>query len=158
MYLGDYTQYAVVVKTDAYAGNFEREMTAYITGATGDCSVGDKVVALFMEDMGIESEDDMESEDNLFWDVIGQVADEHGCYRPCTIYNDDDQYQSFVIFFDEQPTVELLNVITERANKYCKDKKRLKQISEFISGPKKIINVFPLKIETKVTPCKPSAK
>ncbi|KKK83825.1 hypothetical protein LCGC14_2789530, partial [marine sediment metagenome] len=29
-----------IIDTDSYAGNFEREMCAYITGRVGECGVG----------------------------------------------------------------------------------------------------------------------
>jgi hypothetical protein len=32
-----------VVDTDTYAGNFEREMCAYITGQVGECEVGEEI-------------------------------------------------------------------------------------------------------------------
>lgn len=32
--------YSIVVETDSYAGNFEREMCAFMTGHIGKCEVG----------------------------------------------------------------------------------------------------------------------
>ena len=34
--------YGFIVDTDSYAGNFEREMCAYMTGHIGECSVGEE--------------------------------------------------------------------------------------------------------------------
>ena len=147
--IGNHTQYAVIVKTDSYAGNFEREMTAYITGEIGECEVGSKLLPLFVKDLGKNV--------SPFLDAIDHVPDEHGCHRPCIIYNDNDEYNSFAIFFSFVPAIDQLDLIIERANMYCTDK-RLKAISRFISRPKKILRVFPIKIETRVSECNPRIK
>lgn len=34
------SKYILVADTNQYAGNFERELCAYITGQYGECSVG----------------------------------------------------------------------------------------------------------------------
>lgn len=39
-----------VIDTDKYAGNFERAMTAFCTGRTGECDVGREQAVLFHED------------------------------------------------------------------------------------------------------------
>lgn len=36
--------YQLLVKTNCYAGNFERELCAFMTGQVGDCEVGDEFV------------------------------------------------------------------------------------------------------------------
>lgn len=60
-----------VIDTDSYAGNFERELCAHITGHIGECEVGQD----FVED-GIAE---------LFNNIV-EVPDEHDCRRPCSIY------------------------------------------------------------------------
>ena len=57
-----------VIDTNSYAGNFERELCAYITGVIGDCEVGKRKIEY----------DEIEG--------VAQVADEYACYRPCAIY------------------------------------------------------------------------
>lgn len=65
--------YIFVVDTDIYAGNFERQMTAYVTGCVGDCGVGEKEAKMFK---AVVPEDIAERiEDNIY-----SVADEHGCH------------------------------------------------------------------------------
>lgn len=73
-------QYGIIIDTDMYAGNFERDLTAYCTGTVGECGVGDDYAELFKED-NISKELIKEIQDK-----IDHVADEHGCYRPCEIY------------------------------------------------------------------------
>lgn len=77
------------IKTDSYAGNFEREMCAYATGATGDCKVGDR-----------ESEQFMIEEKSTVYDMIENFPDDHGCWRPCTVDSETDS-NNFLIFFDK---------------------------------------------------------
>ena len=93
-----------VVDTDQYAGNFERPMTAYMTGRYGECGVGAPEAKLFYQEMGLKDgldkkfsdyeEDDWkgislqysyEDFQNPFIFVI-ELPDEHGCARPTTIY------------------------------------------------------------------------
>ena len=69
--------YAFVVDTNEYAGNFERELTAYCTGRIGECSVGDEMAKVFLQDTGLSSE---------HFDTIIDVPDEHGHFRPTSIY------------------------------------------------------------------------
>lgn len=68
--------YLFVIDTDSYAGNFERQMTAYLTGKIGDCGVGSEFVRYFESEVG-------SSKDHF--DNIEQREDE-GCFRPCSIY------------------------------------------------------------------------
>jgi len=65
-----------VIDTDTYAGNFEREMCAYVTGVIGDCGVGDTIVEKLDGNKDIEE----------IGQFISIEADEHGCWRPCKIY------------------------------------------------------------------------
>src|ERR1051326_8259449 len=66
-----------VIDTEQYAGNFERDMCAYITGQIGDCEVGKEYANLFKK-QSIVNDD--------FFDNIQSRADDHGCYRPCSIW------------------------------------------------------------------------
>lgn len=73
------TKYRLVVDTNRYAGNFERESIAFATGRVGECGVG----------MGeaCEAEEDLSAEQLEWWaeHVIANV-DEHGVSRPAFIY------------------------------------------------------------------------
>jgi hypothetical protein len=67
---------AVVIDTEQYAGNFEREMCAHLTGQYGDCGVGSKIAAGVVDDIK-----------HLAWWTrhIAQEANEHGTRRPVSI-------------------------------------------------------------------------
>lgn len=66
-----------VVDTDAYSGNFEREMCGYMTGQFGECGVGDEEAQLFEEEV---------SDEINFSEIIQHIPDENGCHRPATIW------------------------------------------------------------------------
>lgn len=65
--------FAFIIDTDSYAGNFERELCAYITGHIGDCGVGEVNAARFKDEVGEPFEN------------VTVEADDHGCCRPVTI-------------------------------------------------------------------------
>ena len=62
----------IIIHTNEYAGNFEREMCAYTTGHIGECGVGTELV-----------ENDIKE---LFNDYIIQVENDRNCKRPVAIY------------------------------------------------------------------------
>jgi hypothetical protein len=62
--------YAFVIDTDQYAGNFEREMTAYLTGRIGQCGVGDNMI----EKLPIK------------FDNVTMLKDQYGTSRPTTCW------------------------------------------------------------------------
>ncbi|HUW47662.1 hypothetical protein E4H12_12900 [Candidatus Thorarchaeota archaeon] len=149
--IGDSVSYGVIINTDSYAGNFEREMTAYCTGRYGECGVGENLVYLFNGDFGIDEQD---CEEDPFWDSIDYRSDEHGCGRPCSIYSDEnDGYNSVIIFFKDAPTKKQLAIIYERAIAFSEDPRAITERGVHGSRGKNITinDVKAIKIETKVS-------
>lgn len=68
-----------VIDTDEYAGNFERELTAYLTGQVGECGVGDHMAEAYVKETG-------DKDKEKFGDLLEHRADDRGCHRPCSIY------------------------------------------------------------------------
>lgn len=66
-----------VVDTGSYAGNFERELCAYVTGEVGDCGVGYDAAAVFKKEVQHSPLDNL---------VIQLPTGDHGVYRPCELY------------------------------------------------------------------------
>lgn len=64
-----------VIDTDSYAGNFERQMCAYVTGQVGECGVGQEMAEKFNDECDVS-----------FAGFVVSVPDEHGCWRPASIY------------------------------------------------------------------------
>lgn len=125
--------YIFVIDCTEYSGNYERQMTAYITNRYADCEVGKEIA------------DDISSELEEFQDEIDDLicfrTDEHGRYRPCEIIPtpgwinngmgvhtripSDEQspkgypaYNSVGIFLYEIPSDKILNLFMERAKNY----------------------------------------
>jgi len=76
-------EFIFIVDTEQYSGNFEREMCAYMTGCIGHCGAGGEEQQIFNEEMGIDTEQG--ELDHPFHFVTGR-SDDHGCFRPCTIW------------------------------------------------------------------------
>lgn len=70
--------YVFLVDTNQYAGSFEREMCAYITGRWGECGVG-RDLARFVLARDAEELAAIEPY------IVGKT-DDHGCHRPVTVY------------------------------------------------------------------------
>ncbi len=96
--------YGIIINTDSYAGNFERELCAWCTGCLGDCEVGEEMVDRHIKE--------------LFKPIIGVCYDEYGTSRPVEIFDDDDKYNSLIIYFNEKPTLEQFNIIKDRCNSF----------------------------------------
>lgn len=69
--------FILCLDTDQYAGNFERETTAYATGVIGECGVGEDLVSDFEEEVDFEVAEGLQNK-------IAQRED-RGCSRPCAI-------------------------------------------------------------------------
>lgn len=123
----------IIIDTEQYAGNFEREMVAYITARTGECGVGEEQREMAERELPDFARD-------WFEDHLMDTPDDHGCFRPASIsatpgwtnngYGehtrldpDEDPswpaYLSVEMVFDEWPPLEVLEVIYERAVEFC---------------------------------------
>lgn len=105
----------VIIDTTAYAGNFERELCAYLTGQITECYVGEEF---------LESKDSIK---NLEWweNNICPQEDTEGSefYRPCTIWQtgNSKEYNSVAIFVEEFPPQEVIEEAIQRAKDFCSD-------------------------------------
>ncbi len=110
-------KFGFIVKTDAYTGNFEREMCAYMTGQIGECEVGKSYV----------DQEEKPSLDKLFHNILF-LPDEHGCCRPVSMLAGDlyfnlkipheEQIDSLVIYFNDEPTAEQIEVLKKKAYEF----------------------------------------
>lgn len=100
--------FVLVIKTDSYAGNFEREMCGYMTGQVGECGVGDDSAVLFIAENHKNYE---------FEDLVTQFPDEHGCHRPATIWGPG--CTDVAIYFESQPTDRQLVFLRQRACEFA---------------------------------------
>ena len=117
----------LLIHTDKYAGNFEREMCGYVTGMYGECGVGEEEALVFQEDMS-----DKGLDPDMFDDIIAQEVDDNGCHRPASIWNGKDEtgYKTVAIFFDEMPDADQTIIIRDRAHEYgAQNKIKIKKLS-----------------------------
>lgn len=142
------TSVVFAIDTRQYAGNFEREMCAFITGQVGECGVGRQLVEMAQEELG---EDTFNNTLDWIEEHIVQEPDDsdHPCYRPCSIWPtpnrvnngsgghfDEDKispeecwagnhwpaYESVAIFFDDVPPKEVIDVMIDRAKWFAQNR------------------------------------
>lgn len=112
-------EFVFVLDTDAYAGSFERDMCAFITGRVGECKVGKEWAQVAQSEL---SPADFEWIDS----ALAQVPDDHGTRRPVSIYRSpapcsaSDRWNSVAIYFQVKPTKKITKLILRRAKEFCK--------------------------------------
>ena len=121
-------EWLFVITTDQYAGNFEREMCAFITGMVGECGVGDEEAKQYYEQTnlvevdynwtGMDVESCCEDFNNPFTNFVTNKYD--GCYRPVSI--NDENSKAMDIFFSQKPKEEMLVLMMNRAEQYVKQR------------------------------------
>ena len=94
--------YSIIIKTNQYAGNFERELCAHLTGIVGECEVGHEYAD--------------EEITTIFEQSIATPADDNGTRRPVGLgsRNEGATGNDVVIYFDSEPTKEQVQIIKER--------------------------------------------
>jgi hypothetical protein len=143
----------LVVETNAYAGNFERELTAWATGVVGECGVGDAEAVEFIEAadaMGYETRDEDLGADvspfNELMELIIDEGDDVSCMRPCTMSkNANGEYLNVEMFMFRAPSDKDLNFIVHRVNLFPEYWRAASHCE-----PVKILGVKLLKRETVV--------
>lgn len=125
----------LIIDTDQYAGNFEREITGFITGRHNETSHG--------EDEAAEFHQFCKDNDKVLLDkeiaFNGADVDYEGHYAVCTIYPTNGLrningetvkvvephtegypiYNSVAIFFRNRPSDEALALMKQRAEEWC---------------------------------------
>lgn len=127
-------EYSLLVCTDSYVGNFEREMCAFMTGSIGDCGVGEEYSDLFHtficnkigRKWGGNGDDLMMG----LTDWRADSDDSAPCARPVGIYTNDPK--TVEIYLERVPNEQELEILKERAyafsEVYCKTREWHKPI------------------------------
>lgn len=132
-YSGPTKKWIFVIDTNQYAGNFERQLCAYLTGCVGECEVGAEYGATLPLPLK-----------EAFSEIVDYVSDEHGCARPATVwttpglYNDGlgniekgdgtNKFPAFCsvgIYFYKKPNAAMLNLMMTRALQFDEARKEL---------------------------------
>jgi len=137
--------YLFVIDTDAYSGNFNREMAAYITGrwdlvthggdqaiiANAELTLGQRG---YFENHNIELHREVDDGhydvNSVIWPTPGWFNDGHGNYfhrepttkdlAKCYQRAAWPAYQSVGIFFNERPPEEMVSAMVDRAKAFVK--------------------------------------
>lgn len=108
-------EYDILIHTDSYAGNFERELRSYVTGCDGDNDTRD-LSGDIREAFGVERDGDWtEAEENPFYDLFRYVRGEYGM-RIEEIANTPKKYASngcntVILHLNQRPTEEQLDIL-----------------------------------------------
>lgn len=105
--------YGLIIKTNKYTGNFERQLCAYITGSVGECLVGSEEA----QDYNAWAEE--QDLDFNLCDYTVLVPDDKGCHRPVSMYqNDKNRYHDIIIYLEDPLEDEHLDAIMKRLKMY----------------------------------------
>jgi hypothetical protein len=163
---------AIVIDTEEYSGNFERDMVAFITGQVGECGVG--------QDNADRAQDELEPH-HLYWfqEHVEPTADDHGVLRPASIaptpgwYNngrgkhlrDSEEcedlymgvrhpaYQSVEFVVSEWPPDEIMGVILDRARFFCEHFSEVSRIGGRIGEDCKPLTLTGIRLENRTVSC-----
>ena len=105
--------YYIIIKTNLYAGNFERNMTAYMTGIVQEFTgVGSHDAEIFEKE---------ERSREIFSNYIEERNSEDldDVPSPCRVVFDKEGSTTFAIHFSKNPTNELIDILCRRAKAYC---------------------------------------
>jgi hypothetical protein len=102
----------VVIDTNQYAGNFERQMCAFITGQIGDCGVGAELARKAEKEL---------RHGGWFEGNIASEIDDHGNFRPTSMWPSPagNSCNGVAIFLEEFPPEDVLAEMVERAKQFC---------------------------------------
>lgn len=137
----------LVIDTNSYAGNFERELCAYVTGQYGECGVGKDYAEYFSPQIAHLD----------WWDshIVSRSEYRHEspCKRPATIYWNDKtgSYNSVAIYVKKIPTENIMIEFAERIKEFCNNRALLKaQLhNETIKDPNQLFLLKMMGLESK---------
>lgn len=136
----------LVIDTNSYAGNFERELCAYVTGQYGECGVGKDYAEYFSPQIAHLD----------WWDshIVSRSEYRHSpCKRPTTIYWNDKtcSYSSVAIYVNKIPTENIMIEFAERIKEFCNNRALLKaQLhNETIKDPNQLFLLKMMGLESK---------
>lgn len=129
-------EYALIIRTDSYAGNFEREMCAYVTGNIGEFEVSKKYIDSAITDKWKE--------------LIVEKLDDRGYWGPVSLGGCEStpgySGQDVVIWLADEPLDWLLREAKERAEEFNEFDKKVNGYHKDI----KVLGVDFIEIERTV--------
>lgn len=115
-------EFELIIDTNQYAGNFERELCAYVTGKwDNETHGGDQAAVFENEVLGDPFEEFVRFETNEF----GLESPQQICETPSSVIphkkHPGTDMLSVGIFLVKELPPDLLQLLKERARKFCKD-------------------------------------
>lgn len=112
-------KYRLIIDTDSYSGNFEREITAYVFGLLGESEVGEEYVEFYKKETG-------DAEGDKYYEIIEMVYDDHGG-NFCEIVQTDNtnETNSIMFHFNSMPTKNDIKLIKSRIYKFNSIRKKI---------------------------------
>ncbi|KKL16658.1 hypothetical protein LCGC14_2493370 [marine sediment metagenome] len=106
--------FEIIIDTDSYAGNFERELCAYITGHWDEETHGGDQAKEFDKEVG-----EPNPFENFITTALTQDDDVPIASYQCVEWEPVNKKTNSVgIFFEKEPTAELIELIKERSYKF----------------------------------------
>lgn len=124
--------YGLVIDTTKYTGNFSRELGGYLTGVMGIGGIGSKFSSdawktckslVWLNDNLIKKVD---SDDDYRNEVVYEIFKTDGAYNKNGNYHHGLPHNSIIIFLKQQPPVEVVEELFERANYFAKNAEDLR--------------------------------
>lgn len=105
--------YIFVVDTNSYAGNFNREMCAYMTGMWDNETHGGEQAEIFESEVGFDA----------FSELVNPQVDEYGLLSPQRLEQTppSNKYNSVGIFLNDVPSQPEIELLKSRAKKFAKE-------------------------------------
>lgn len=154
------TLYILIIRTDTYAGNIEREMCGFVGGGYGECEVGKEHhidFGKYADANGIQLAYDHRKGDYPGEQYFGflpstSVQDDHGCSRPVSIWNHlgGSSYNDVAIFLEALPTDEQLKVVRARANEFARSGLPGSRLHDIVWKPFNILGLEMIERKTTV--------
>jgi len=113
-------KYRVLISTNTFATNFEKELCAFVTGQIGECEAG--INRRFYQSAEVREEFEKRMERRLCDD---------GNWGPVQTCPTDAN--AFELFFKEKPTQEMISHIHEACNEFADEKKEKNPMTVRIS-------------------------
>jgi hypothetical protein len=114
------TKYRVIVSTNTFVTNFDKEMCAFITGQIGECKIG--IDRKFRAPAEVR---------DLFEKAMERRICADDYWRP--VGPNEEDSNAFELFFKEKPSEAMIEAIIEGFNDFADEKKEKNPITTRIS-------------------------
>lgn len=131
-------KYSIVIHTDSYAGNFERELRGYVTGCRGEwdrANFESEIRTAFAGDPDCDWEE-LDEDENPFADLWKLVAGQYGfrieeLAQTPKEFSPKGDLNSVRLHCKKKPTAKQLKLVKEWAYKFAERSKCVKPVDRY---------------------------